>query len=339
MNEFQDTPLGCGWIMLDMPENWQGTKTEAQTAELSRRGKALSAGMNESFENKLDYAIRVIERAMMIAKTKGIKWAVSYSAGRDSTILSYIIVEILGWKIPHVMSNTRMEYPEVQRQAQRWKKWLEARGVEMTVVFPKKRPAEVWKEGFPLWGKEIARKFRIWAASDNPKHWAAIPDSIKPAALRVRAAGIKVTDQCCDRLKKEPMAEWDKANGIGGHLTGIRCEEAQARRLMFIQRGSMYNSTLHGQWLAHPLTHWREMDLRKFCQERKLIIERPTDGEGLPSRSGCTTCAFGAHLAKADGKENALQRLKRDNPKMWETAMDDWGYRHALDVAGVDHGG
>jgi 3'-phosphoadenosine 5'-phosphosulfate sulfotransferase (PAPS reductase)/FAD synthetase len=317
--------------MLDMPKNWQGEKTDEQKAELSRRATALTAGMNMTFERKVDYACRVIERAMMIARTLGVKWAISYSGGRDSTILSHLAVEIMGWNVPHVMSNTRMEYPEVLRQAAKWKKWLAERGIELATAYPDKRPAEVWAEGFPLWSKEVSRKYRLWAATDNPKHWACIPDSIKPAALRVRAAGIKVTDTCCDRLKKEPMAAWDKANGVGGHLTGVRCEESQARRLMYIQRGSMYESRLHGQWLAHPLTHWREMDLRAYTQKHGLVIDRI-------GRSGCSTCGFGAHLSQEQEVENSLQRLRRENPKMWKVAMDEWGYRDALTAAGVDFG-
>lgn len=44
-------------------------------------------------------------------------WAVSFSAGRDSTVLSHLIVQVFGAKISHVMSNTRMGRPEVLKQA------------------------------------------------------------------------------------------------------------------------------------------------------------------------------------------------------------------------------
>ncbi len=326
-----DDPLDCAMIMLPLPPHWQGEKTAEDKEELSRRAFALNEGMAMPFERKLDYALRVIERGI---KQEGVKWAVSYSGGRDSTALSFLMVEVMGLKIPHVMSNTRMEYPETVRQAALWKQWLAGRGVELHTAFPDMRPGEVWAEGFPLWSKEIAGKVRKYAASKNPKHLARVPAELHPVVERVIAAGIKVTETCCDRLKKQPMAKWDKVNGIGGHFTGVRCEESQARRLMYIQRGSLYNSSLHGQWLGHPLTHWRREDVDSLLERHGVTVLRPGNGTG---RSGCVTCGFGAHTENAKGRLNSLQELSRSNPKLLAAALDTWGYRAALDAAGIPY--
>jgi len=35
--------------------------------------------------------------------------------------------------------------------------------------------------------------------------------------------------------------------------------------------------------------------------------------------------------------ESTIQRLARENPKMLATALDVWGYRKALDIAGIDY--
>jgi 3'-phosphoadenosine 5'-phosphosulfate sulfotransferase (PAPS reductase)/FAD synthetase len=324
----QETPLDCGWVMLDQPRNWQGPKTKADKDELRRRGHALTDGMNMPLDKKIDYAVRVLERA----QAQQLKWALSFSAGRDSTVVSHLAVDVLGWKLPHVMSNTRMEYPETLRQLGRWRAWLQERDVELHVVVPEKRPAEVWAEGLPLWSKEVMSKARQFQATGNAKHIDSrfVTQEIAGLIRRLTLAGVKLSDRCCDTLKKEPMAKWDEANGCGGHVTGVRCEESQARRLMYIQRGSLYDSARHGQWLCHPLTHWRTADVEAYLARHQIVVERS-------GRSGCATCAFGAHRDQLKGVESTLQRLARENPKMLATALDVWGYRKALDIAGISY--
>jgi hypothetical protein len=99
---------------------------------------------------------------------------------------------------------------------------------------------------------------------------------------------------------------------------------------MYIQRGSLYDSARHGQWLAHPLTHWRQVDVEAYLQRHSITVARS-------GRSGCATCAFGAHRDQAKGVESTIQRLARENPKMLAAALDDWGYRKALDIAGISY--
>jgi hypothetical protein len=90
----------------------------------------------------------------------------------------------------------------------------------------------------------------------------------------------------------------------------------------------LYYSTSHQQWLGTPLIHWTRDDIDTYL--RRNGIEVQTTG-----RSGCVTCAFGAHLAADAGDENNLQKLHQSNPKMWLQALDGWGYRPALDTIHV----
>ncbi len=324
-----EDPLDCAMIQLEMPQGWQKraeAKSHAEYAELEQRGRVLSAGMAMSLDRKIDYSLRVIERALQVNPS----WAVSFSAGRDSTVLSHLIVQVFGAKIPHVMSNTRMERPEVLKQAAVWRDWLASRGAALHMVYPTMRPGEVWHQvGLPIWSKMIASKVRQYQSTKNEAHLRQIPQSLHAQVHTLTEAGVAVTDQCCDRLKKDPLHAFDRERGIGGHFVGIRAEEARNRRMSFIQQGALYESVRHRQWIGNPLIHWMRADIDTY-------LERNGIAPPFTARSGCVTCMFGDHLKEEDDL-NALQQLHRQNPKLWAQALHEWGYRDALDRIGMSY--
>lgn len=341
-NDHDDSPqsrendlwgLNCEFIELDNPKNWQSkTKSDADKAEISRRALAREAGMRCSYPQKMDFTIRCIRRAFQRVPKE--KWCLSWSAGKDSTALSCILTEVLGEKIHHVMSNTRLEYPETIRNMHALKAVLVAKGIPVTVAYPDKRPHEVWSEdGIPLFSKEIASKYRQWIATGNENHLKQVAAELHEPLRRLRDAGIMLTDKCCDELKKKPMRKVHKANGFLGSFTGVRASESQARKLAFLQRGALYNSTRNRQWICNPIVHWSEDDVIRCLKEHNVTMEIPTNGEG---RSGCVNCGFGCHIATKKKQQNSLQALKENNPVMWLKTMDEWKFREACRVAGIE---
>jgi len=83
-------------------------------------------------------------------------------------------------------------------------------------------------------------------------------------------------------------------------------------------------------WLCHPLSFWTEADIYTYLEAHRIQIETPPRGS-----TGCVCCPFGAHLDQRAGKENVIQELYRTNPRMWTAIMDDWGFREALEIAGI----
>ena len=247
-----------------------------------------------------------------------------------------MVMEMGITKVPHVMSNTRLEYPETMQMVNHWWSVLRDLGVDCTTIFPDLRPKELWdKIGVPVWSKEIAYKYQKFILQKGSALPSYVPEDLREDFIRAKSAGIRITDKCCDYLKKKPMKKWDKTQGIGGHLTGVRCSESRARRLAWIQRGALYQSTWHGgQWIANPLAFWTEQDVKTYMVSRNLHVIRANTADG---GSGCVCCMFGCRAQKTDGRKNALQDLKTRNPKMWETALDDWGYREVLDFLGISY--
>lgn len=319
----------CDLITLPRMSFWNNPhKTEAQKAHIIDRAQTLQNGINRTYDEKVLHAQKVVKQAL---DKEDVKWAISYSAGRDSTVLSHLMVEQMGLKhIAHVMSNTRMEYPETLQMFKVWKLWLMERGVECHQVFPDLRPKELWpKIGVPLWSKQVAYKYRKFAASPSDKMPAHVPDDLQDKFRQAKKAGLKITEKCCDYLKKKPMKKWDKEHGVTGHFTGVRCTESRSRRLAWITSGALYQAVTHGNmWIANPLAFWSDQDVARYLVENDIKVLRP---DTINGGSGCVTCMFGCRSRAQEGTPNAMQDLKTRNPKMWKTALDDWGYREVLD--------
>lgn len=323
-------PDDCSLVMLDMPDGWQSGSADQN--DLRMRGMVREAGIRLPYERKIRHALRVLEQAFQ----KDVNWAVSYSGGRDSSVVSHLIeTRLPGVKLPHVMSNTRMEYPETMQTVRRRFEHLRSLGYVCGYAVPEHRPAELWhKIGIPLWSKMIASKYRQYYATGNEAHMRRVPRSLHDAFRRLRSARIQVTDKCCDELKKKPMKKWDKAHGITGKITGTRCSESRARKLMWLQRGTLYNSSRNGTWLCHPLAFWTLQDVLRYINENEVDVTVPKTPSGS---SGCVTCLFGCHMSAMEGSENAMQILARQNPRMHQAALG-WGYADACQAAGIPDG-
>lgn len=327
-------PMDCAIIALPKMDFWNNPKkTEAQKRHIKDRAQTLQAGINLSYQDKLSHARKVIHQALEV----GVDWALSYSGGRDSTALSHMMVEILGHKeIPHVMSNTRMEYPETIKMMGVWYRRMRAQGVECVQVFPDQRPKELWpKIGVPLWSKELAYKYRQFARPTSTKIPRHTPEPYHEAFRLAKSLNLKITEKCCDYLKKKPMKAWGDSRGIKGNFTGVRCSESRARRLAWITRGALYQSVTHGnRWIANPLAFWTEADVTNYLALHGIEVLAP---DTLNGGSGCVTCMFGCSLRALEKENNNMQDLKTRNPKMWKAALDDWGYREVLDKLGIPY--
>ena len=324
--------LDCEFITMDNPDGWQSSqKNDDQKREVQRRARALTAGQRCNYAQKIDFTVRCARKAIKAVPIA--QWCLSWSAGNDSTALSLVLRHICKLKITHVMSNTRLEYPETIRNMHAYRRILEADGVPVFVAYPEKRPAEVWKEdGIPLFSKELASKYRQWVKTGNEAHLKQVPEYLHAPFHRLRDAGVMLTEKCCDELKKKPMLKVRKQQGFIGSFTGVRASESMSRRLGFIQRGALYNSTRNRQWICNPIVHWSEEDVQKTLARFGVVLERPGNGSG---RSGCVNCGFGCHIASQRGEENSLQMLHRTNIAMWNRTMKEWGFEEACVVAGI----
>ncbi len=217
-----------------------------------------------------------------------------------------------------------------------WFRRLRELGVECHTVFPDVRPNTLWKDiGVPLWSKEIAYKYRKFAKSKSENISKHVPANLHDQFRLAKSKGLKITDKCCEALKKKPMWKWDRLHDIAGHFTGVRCSESRARRLAWLQKGALYQAvTHHNLWICNPLAFWTLADVERYLKDNELTVIRPDTASG---GSGCVTCLFGNKMQEAAGIPNAMQELKISNPKMHACALDERGYREVLDTLGVPY--
>ena len=105
----------------------------------------------------------------------------SFSGGKDSTVLAHIIREVCGYKnIPFVFVDVPTQYPELKQFAQTFD--------NLVILKPKISFAQVCeKYGFPLFGKEIAN------CIDGARRYVKCLDS------KITATQSRQTDRWTDR--------------------------------------------------------------------------------------------------------------------------------------------
>ena len=270
---------------------------------------------------------------------------VSFSGGKDSTVLLDIIRSIYP-DVEAVFSNTGLEFPEVVN----FVKSID----NVTIIKPEMSFRKVINEkGYPIVSKSVSNCVRL--ARKN------IEDGKE--TLRVRQirglekgskfnkakweflldAPFKISDECCNELKKKPFKKYEKETGKKPMMATMAAEGG-VRKEAYLKTGcNAFNS---GK--SQPMGFWTEQDVLEYIFTRKLPIasvygdiveEVDTLGNKIyrttgEQRTGCMFCMFGCHLEK---HPNRFERLKYTHPTQYRYCMEKLGLNEVLDYIGVDH--
>lgn len=270
---------------------------------------------------------------------------ISFSGGKDSTVLLDIVRSMYP-DIEAVFSNTGLEFPEIVQFVKTFD--------NVTIIKPEKTFKQVIEEkGYPIVSKSVSNCVRLArkniedgkdtlrvrqirglekGSKFNKKKWEFLLD-----------APFKISDECCNELKKKPIKEYEKRIGKVPFIATM-ADEGGVRREAYLKTGcNAFNS---GK--SQPMGFWTEQDVLQYIFENKLkicsvygdIVEESdmlgnkyyrTTGE---KRSGCIYCMFGAHLEQ---EPNRFQRLKYTHPKQYRYCMDKLGLKEVLDYINVKY--
>jgi 3'-phosphoadenosine 5'-phosphosulfate sulfotransferase (PAPS reductase)/FAD synthetase len=279
---------------------------------------------------------------------------VSFSGGKDSTVLKHIVDNTPGvYDVPAVFVNTGLEYPEIQRfvldvKAGKW----DCFNPDVEILRPEMRFDEVLKKyGYPVVSKSVSHAVKI--AKRNPD--GAVMKNMFDPENKGRFgcykwkflidAEIPVSDDCCNIMKKAPAKKYAKSTGRKPIL-GTLAEESNLRYKSWLQNGcNAFNSK---NPTSQPLSFWTNQDILHYIK-RYNVPYCPVYGDIVVSqdhvendqygrqinlidylgcyepedklettgcdRTGCIFCMFGCHLEKSP---NRFQRLKETHPRQYE---------------------
>lgn len=256
---------------------------------------------------------------------------VSFSGGKDSTVLKHLVETTFGvYDVPSVFVNTGLEFPEIRTFAMSQP--------NVITVYPEMRFDNVINAyGYPVIGKRQARYIRdLQNASENNRATVNLRltgynqagkycPSMKLANkwVYLKDAPFKISDQCCDVMKKRPLKAYQKETGRKPIIGTMTCESSQRER-QYLRNGC----NAFKQGTSQPMSFWTEQDVLEYILKYNLDyasvygdIVRDDNGDLYTtgeSRTGCMFCAFGIAL---DGCPNRFQRMKITHPKQYAYCM------------------
>lgn len=250
---------------------------------------------------------------------------ISYSGGKDSTVLSHI-AKTLYPNILHLFANTTNEYPETIQHIQ-WEK--EKNGTNIITVLPIDCHGEIWtfkkvveRYGYPMFSKRVSNAIRTYqhALSERTKHNSQtyIDRNLKKYD---KYKELPISDKCCDKLKKEPLRRKAKELGLECAILGILASESYQREKDWLEHGcNVFHERNDNQ--CRPLSFWTDEDIHEYIT--KYDVKIPKLYEMGYSRNGCMYCGFGVHLEPSHC--NRYQKLKQTHPAQYTYFLDNFGH-------------
>ena len=272
----------------------------------------------------------------------GGKVCVSFSGGKDSTVLLHLVRRLYP-EVPAVFVDTGMELPSVKHFALetpnvvRLKPSMNFRQVIETHgwVFPSKAVAKYVKDARKR-VKYAVMMFEGKNADGSPSVFNRDRVAIWKKLLD---APFKISDECCNVMKEKPLKVYQKETGQKPYV-GLLASESKRRQQAWQRSGC--NAFTAENPNSKPLAFWTEQDILAYIVKENLkiadaygdIIEEKgrlkTTGE---QRTGCMYCLIGAHL----DKPNRIQRLKEIEPERYRYCMEQLGMREVLEWLKIPH--
>lgn len=285
------------------------------SAYLSERRQTLTSLREMNLESKIIQTKYLIRRAVMEFGLD--KVYISYSGGKDSTVLSHI-AKTMYPDILHLFANTTNEYPETIQHIN-WEK--EENGTNIITVLPRDAKGYTWTfkkvvdtYGYPMFSKRVSNAIRTYQHALSERTKQNSQDYLDRNFRKYeKYKDLPISDKCCDKLKKEPLRRKAKELGLDCAILGILASESYQREKDWLEYGcNVFHERKDNQ--SRPLSFWNDEDILEYIDRYDVIIPKLYD-MGY-SRNGCMYCGFGVHLEK--NGQNRYQRLKETHPVQYQ---------------------
>lgn len=260
----------------------------------------------------------------------------SFSGGKDSTILHYLLDEALpGNQIPRVFIDTGIEYLAIRKFVM----GLAEKDDRFAIIKPTKSIKQVLETyGYPFKSKQHSHNLMVYQHSgigQSVKRYLGIIESNTlfrcPKQLEYQFSEdfkLKISDQCCLRLKKTPVHQWEDENGRPIAITGMRRSEGGERASI---KGCILTDKAGNLKRFHPLLvvsdGWEEWYIKERGIELCELYHEPFNFK----RTGCKGCPFSLDLQEQlSVMEKYLPGERAQCEAIWKPVYDEYrrlGYR------------
>lgn len=288
-----------------------------------------------TLEQKIDHTVGAVEAFLAHLGNVGKSAYISFSGGKDSTVLLDIIRRFVDPKMKAVFCNTGNEFPEIIRFVKSFDN-VQIIRPEMTV------PQVLGKYGFPIISKDQAHSIRQCKTTKSERLKQIRLHGTCPEKGKTMGKisekwkfllnePFMLSEQCCDVLKKKPFKKYSKETGEVPIL-GVMAGESKLRTTQYLRRGGC-NSFKEDSLGSCPISIWTDTDIWAYKQKMNIqFCELYSMGA---DRTGCMFCGFGAHLEKS----SRFDLLFDLHPKAYQTFMNYTNngvtYREALRKIGI----
>ena len=247
---------------------------------------------------------------------------VAFSGGVDSTVLLNLVREEFP-DVPAVFVNTGLEYPEIVEFARKFDNLIELK--------PKMNFTEVIKKyGYPIISKQQAQFIYQYNVAKSEKtkqrRWNGNKDGnfkISEKWKPLCNSEFKISDKCCDVMKKNPSKLYEKETGRFPYI-GTLTEESMARRLQWEK--TKCNAFEATRPTSNPLSFWLKSDIWEYVNTRNIQYCKIYD-MGY-EQTGCVFCGFGLGHPTS---RNQFQLMQTTHPKLHKYCIENLGLGKIVD--------
>ena len=257
---------------------------------------------------------------------------ISFSGGKDSTVLSHLIDEALpNNKIPRVFFNTGIEYKAIVKFAERERE----RDERIIIINPHINIKKMLEEkGYPFKSKEHSDHIAcyqkggmtLWVQKylgTNTEGRIKAKQFQCPDKLRYQFTPefkLKCSKHCCDELKKKTAKNYEKESGKKIVLTGMRAEEGGSR--------ANINCTAFAEGKLkkfHPLLVITEEFEEWFIKTRNVKLFELYYPPYNFERTGCKGCPYNMNLQSyLDTLAILLPEERKQCEIIWKPVYDEY---------------
>lgn len=154
-------------------------------------------------------------------------------------------------------------------------------------------------------------------------------------------APFKISDKCCDILKKNPFKKYSKETGRVP-ITGEMAEDSNARKMKYLENGCNFYGKAHK---STPLGFWTNHDILVYIKSLQVPYCKDHYGDIVfldgklqttkEKHSGCGGCMFGVNFEDPD--DNRFTRMRKEDPIRHRFYIEGHDQGKVLDFMGIKY--